>query len=54
MVEVIGEWIKLHIEEHNDLNSPINMVAIIKFRRVKWSVHVASIVEQKCLQTFGC
>jgi len=32
--EVIGEWIKLHNEELNYLNSPPNMVGIIKFRRM--------------------
>jgi len=54
MDEVTGEWIKLHNEELIDLNSPPNMVGIIKFRRMKWAGHVTSIVEQKCLQTFGC
>ena len=32
--EVRWEWIKLHNEELNYLNSPPNMVGIIKFRRM--------------------
>jgi hypothetical protein len=32
MDEVIREWIKLHNEKHNDLNSPSSMVGVIKFK----------------------
>jgi len=54
MDKVIGEWIKLHNEELNDPNFPLNMVGVIKIRRMKWAGHVESIGEVKCLQHFGC
>jgi len=41
--EVIGEWIKVHKEELNDLNSPPNFVGVIKSRRKRWAAHVAGI-----------
>jgi len=31
MDDVIGEWTKLHTEEHNVPNSPTNMVVVLKF-----------------------
>jgi hypothetical protein len=50
---VIWEWIKLHNEEYNDLNSPSSMVGVIKFQRISFVGHKASICEEKCLQAFG-
>jgi len=52
--DVTIEGIKLCKEKLNDLNSPPNMVGVIKSRRKRWAVHVAGIVEGKCLQSFGC
>jgi hypothetical protein len=43
--EVTGEWIKLYKEELNDLNSPPNIVRVIKSRRKRWVAHVASVGE---------
>jgi len=39
--EVIGEWRRLHNEELNDPYSSPNIVRVIKWRRMKWAVHVA-------------
>jgi hypothetical protein len=49
---LLGDWIKLHNEEHNDLNSQHNMVGVIKFPRIRLVGHIASICEEKCLQAF--
>jgi hypothetical protein len=35
------EWIKLHIEELNDLYSSPNKVRVINSRRMRWAGHVA-------------
>ena len=53
MDEVIGEWTKLYNEEHNVLNSPPNMIVVIKFQRIKVAGHTACICEEKRLQAFG-
>ena len=39
--KVTGEWIKLHNEELNDLYSSLNIVWVIKSRRMRWARHVA-------------
>jgi hypothetical protein len=38
---VTGEWRKLHNEELNDLYSSLNVVWVIKLRRMRWAGHVA-------------
>jgi hypothetical protein len=38
--EVKGEWRKLH-DELNDLYSSLNIVWVIKSRRMRWAGHVA-------------
>jgi hypothetical protein len=50
---VIWEWIKLHNEKRNDLNSPSSMVGEIKFKIIRLMGHIASICEEYCLQAFG-
>ena len=42
--EVTGEWRKLHNGELNNLSSP-NIVWVIKSRRMRWTGHVARMVE---------
>jgi hypothetical protein len=41
--EVIGEWRKLHNEKLNDLYSSLNIVWVIKSRRMGWVGHVAHV-----------
>jgi hypothetical protein len=51
--EAKGVWRKLHIEELNDLSSSINIVRVIKSRRMRWARHVARRGEERCIQEFG-
>jgi hypothetical protein len=44
---VTWEWRKLHNEELNDLYSSLNIVRVIKSRRMRWAVHVASTGERR-------
>jgi hypothetical protein len=44
--EVTGEWRKLHNEELNDLYSSLNIVRMIKSRRLRWAGHVARMEER--------
>jgi hypothetical protein len=41
--EVTGEWKKLHNEEPNGLYSLLNIVRMIKSRRMRWVGHVAGM-----------
>jgi hypothetical protein len=43
--EVTGEWRKLHNEELNDLYSLLNIVRVVKSRRMRWAGHVARMGE---------
>jgi len=43
--EVTGEWRKLHNEEVNDLYCSLNIVRVIKSRRMRWAGHVARMGE---------
>jgi len=45
--EVRGEWRRLHNEELNDLYSSPNIVRVIKWRRMRWAGHVASMGEER-------
>jgi hypothetical protein len=39
--EVTGEWKKLHNEELHNLYSSLNIIRMIKTRRMRWAGHVA-------------
>jgi len=39
--EVPVEWRKLYNEELNDLYSALNIIRVIKLRRMRWTGHVA-------------
>jgi len=43
--EVTGEWRRLHNEELNDLYSSLNIVRVLKWRRIRWVGHVARMGE---------
>jgi len=43
--EVIGEWRKLHNEELSDLYSLLNILQVVKLRRMRWVGHVACMGE---------
>jgi hypothetical protein len=51
--EVTGEWRKLHNEELNELYSSLNIVRVIKSRRIKWSGHVARMEKRRYIQGFS-
>ena len=45
--EVTGEWRKLHNEELNDLYSLLNIVRVVKSRRMRWAGHVARMGDDR-------
>jgi hypothetical protein len=45
--EVTGEWRKLHNEELNDLYSLLNIVWVVKSRRMRWAGHAARMGEDR-------
>ena len=45
--EVTGKWRKLHNEEFNDLYCSPNIVRVIKWRKMRWTVHVARMGERR-------
>jgi len=50
--EVTVEWRKLHNEERNDLYSSLNMVQVIKSRRMQWGGYVAYGGEDRRIVAF--
>jgi len=45
--EVTGEWRRLYNEELNDLHSSLNIVRVIKSKRMTWAGHVARMGEER-------
>jgi hypothetical protein len=48
-----GSWRKLHNDELHSLYSSLNIVRVIKSRRMRWAGHVARMGQGRCLQGFG-
>jgi hypothetical protein len=44
--EATGKWRRLHNKELNDLYSSSNIIRVIKWRRLRWSRHVAHMGEK--------
>jgi hypothetical protein len=52
--EVTREWIQLHNEKINDLYTLLNIIRVIKSRRIRWAGHVARLGEgENCRQGLG-
>jgi hypothetical protein len=51
--EVAVEWIKLHSKELNDLYFSLNIVWVMKSRRMRWAGHIARMGRERCVQGFG-
>ena len=47
MDEVTGQWRKLHNGEFHDLYCSLNIVCVIKSRRMRWAGHVARMGERR-------
>jgi hypothetical protein len=47
--EVMGEWRKLHNEEHHNLYSSPDIIRQIKSRRMRWAGHVARMEKERKL-----
>jgi len=47
--EVTGEWRKLHNDELHDLYSSLNIVRVMKPRRIRWAGHVARMVYRRAV-----
>jgi len=50
--EVAEEWRRLHNEELNDLYCSLNIVRVIKWRRMRWAGHVARMGEERGVYRF--
>ena len=45
--EITGEWRQLHNEELSDRYSLLNIVRVVKSRRMRWAGHVARMGEKR-------
>ena len=45
--EVTGEWRRLYNEEVYALYSSLNIIRVIKLRRLRWTGHVARMEEKR-------
>jgi hypothetical protein len=50
--DVTGEWRKLDNEELNGLYSKVNILRVIKSRRLRWAGHVARMREERGVYRF--
>jgi hypothetical protein len=47
--DVTGKWRKLHNAELNNLYCSLNIVRVIKSRRMRWAGHVARMGQRRCV-----
>jgi hypothetical protein len=45
--EVAGDWRRLHNEELHNLYAPPNIIRVIKSRTMRWTEHVARMLEMR-------
>ena len=50
--EITGEWRKLHNEELSDQYSLLNILRVVKSRRMRWEGHVARRGEGRGVHRF--
>ena len=53
ILEVPGDWRKLHNKELRNLYSSLNIVGMMKCKRMRWERHVASMGENFILGLSG-
>jgi hypothetical protein len=51
--EATWEWRKLHNEDLNDLYSSLNIIRVIKSRRMRWAGNVARMGEKMAYTGFS-
>jgi hypothetical protein len=53
--EMIEDWRKFHSDEFYNLNSPPNMIRIVKSRSMRWAGHETSMDEKRdiCIVLYG-
>jgi hypothetical protein len=47
--EVTGRWRKLNNEDLHKLYSPLNIIRVIRSRRMRWEGHVPRMGDEKCI-----
>jgi hypothetical protein len=50
--EVAGGWRRPHNEELHNLNGSLNIISLIKSRRMRWTGHVARMIDMRNAYSF--
>jgi len=50
--EVVGSWRRLHDEELHDLYASLNIIRVMKSRRMRWMGHVAHMRKMRNVYKF--
>jgi hypothetical protein len=50
---IVGCWRRLHDEEFHNLYASINIVKVIKLRKIIWEGHVAHMGEVRNMPSIG-
>jgi hypothetical protein len=51
--EVSGGWVRLHNEEVHNLYASLDVIRVIKSRKMRWMGNVAHMEEENCIHNFG-